>query len=122
MVDLSIIEFVVYGFFAYSSALMLILQVLKEAPSEKSHSIVRSIYLIPGIIASFVIASSGINIVSQNITNTILAVNTTEVFTETIATQIVLQNPVWVTFHYLIGIIMIVYVFLQVITLFTKLK
>lgn len=122
MVDISIIEYAVYGFFAYTSALMLILQVIKEAPNEKSGSIIRSIFLIPGIIASFIIASSGINIISQSTTNTIVAVNTTDVFTETIASQIILQNPIWVTFHFLIGILMIVYVVLQVLTLFTKIK
>lgn len=120
--DLSIIEYIVYGFFAYTSALMLILQVIKDAPNEKSSSVVRSVFLIPGIIASFIISSSGINIISQNTTNTILAVNTTEVFTETIATQIVLQNPIWITFHLLIGILMIAYVLLQVLNIFTKIK
>lgn len=122
MVDISIIEYIVYGFFAYASALMLIIQVVKEAPMERSGSIVRSIFLIPGVIASFIIASSGINIITQDITNTIIAINTTEVYTETIGAQIVLQNPIWVTFHFLIGILMIVYIMLQTLTLFTKIK
>jgi len=122
MADLSIIEFAVYGFFAYTSMLMLILSVVIKVPDEKSHAIVRGVYLVPGIIAAFVIASSEQTIILSDVTNTIIDLNTTSVWTETIFNVIELQNPVWVTFHYLIGIVMIVYVFLQMITLLTKIK
>ncbi len=122
MVDITILEYGVFAFFAYSSMLMLIMQTIKEPPSEKSGSIIRSIFLIPGIIAAFAIASSGQNVLFKDVADTVVALNTTEVWTHTVVTQLVLANPIWVTFHYLIGIIMIVYVFLQIITLFTKLK
>lgn len=122
MADLSLVEFIVYGFFAYSGMLMLILQVIKEAPSEKSHSIIRSIYLIPCVVAAFLIGSSGDTLVVQDFTNTIIAVNTTEHFTEDINATITLQAATWLTFHFFLGIIMLVYVFTQLITLFTKIK
>jgi len=122
MADLSIIEFVVYGLIGYSSMLMLIIQTVKQVPDEKSGSIIRSVYLIPGIIACLIIAGSGDSIVTQDVTNTIVAVNTTEVFTETITSNVALQNAVWITFHYLLAIIMIVYVILQILTLFTKIR
>jgi len=122
MADLSIIEFGVYGFFAYTSMLMLIISVVKSVPDEKSYAIIRAVYLLPGIIAAFVIASSGQTIILADITNTIIDLNTTSVWTEEVFNVIELQNPVWVTFHYLIGIVMIVYVFLQMITLLTKIK
>ena len=122
MADLSIIEFGVYGFFAYTSMLMLIISVVKAVPDEKSHAIIRGVYLIPGIIAAFVIASSEQTIILSDVTNTIIDLNTTSVWTETIFNVIELQNPVWVTFHWLLGIVMIVYVFLQIITLLTKIK
>lgn len=122
--DISIIEFGVYGFIAYSSMLMLIISTIKEVPSVKSHTIVRAIYLIPGIIATIVLASSGVNIITADITttNTITALNTSEVFVEAISTstQIVLQNPVWVSFHFLLAAIMTVYVINQMLILFTK--
>ncbi len=122
MADLSIIEFAVYGFFAYTSMLMLILSVVVKVPDEKSHAIVRGMYLIPGIIASFVIAASGQTIVLADITNTIIDLNTTSVWTEAVFNVIELQNPIWVVFHWMLGIVMIVYVILQMVTLFTKVK
>ncbi len=122
MADLSIIEFGVYGFFAYTSMLMLIISVVKTPPDAKSHAIVRGMYLIPGIIASFIIASSGETIIMADITNTIIDLNTTSVWTEAVFNVIELQNPIWLTFHGLLGIVMTVYVILQMVTLFTKIK
>ena len=122
MADISILEFIVYGFITYSSLLMLIISTIKEVPSEKSGSVFRSIWLIPGILCAFILASSGINIVTSDTTNTITSVNTTEVWTETISSSIVLQNPIWVTVHLLIFMVLIVYVVLQVLNLFTKIK
>ena len=122
--DISIIEFGVYGFIAYSSILMLIISTVKEVPSVKSHTIVRAIYLIPGIIATIVLASSGVNIITADITttNTITALNTSEVFVEAISTstQIVLQNPIWISFHFLLAAVMTIYVINQMLILFTK--
>ena len=122
MADLSIIEFAVYGFFAYTSMLMLILSIVKDVPTEKNYAIVRGIYLIPGIISAFIIAASGETIILADITNIIIDLNTTSVWTETIFNVIELQNPIWLTFHGMLGIVMIVYVILQMVTLFTKLK
>ena len=122
MADLSIVEFGVYGFFAYVSMLMLILSVVKPPQDEKSHAIVRGLYLIPGIIAAFVIAASGETIVLADMTNTIVDLNTTSVWTETIFQNVELQNPVWVTFHGMLGIVMLFYVILQMVTLFTKIR
>jgi len=122
MADISILEFIVYGFITYSSLLMLIISTIKEVPTEKSGSVYRSIWLIPGILCAFILASSGINIVTSDTTNTITSVNTTEVWTETISSSIVLQNPIWVTVHLLIFMVLIVYVVLQVLNLFTKIK
>ena len=122
MADISILEFIVYGFITYSSLLMLIISTIKEVPTERSGSIVRGIWLIPGVITAFILASSGINIVTSDTTNTITSVNTTEVWTETISSSIVLQNPIWVTVHLLIFMVLIVYVVLQVLNLFTKIN
>jgi hypothetical protein len=122
MADISIIEFIVYGLIGYSSILMLIITTVKEVPTERSGSIVRAVYLIPGIIACLIIAGSGDTIVTSDFTNTIVDLNATTVWTESISSEISLQNPIWVTFHYLLAIVMIVYVILQVLTLFTKIK
>ena len=120
MPDTSILEFFVYGFITYSSLLMLIISTVKDVPSEKSGSIVRGIWLIPGIICAFLLASAGPNIIIQDNTNTITSVNTTEVWVEENHAVFELQNPIWVSVHLLIMLILIVYVALQMLTLFTK--
>lgn len=131
MPDISILEFGVYGFVAYSSLLMLIISSIKEVPATRSLSIIRAMFLIPGIICCFLLASSGLNIVMDQ--PAILLENRTTynetgtlVFTElTNSTlqaphQITLLNPIWVSLHYLFAIIMGFYFILQMVTLFTK--
>ena len=99
---------------------MLIISTIKEVPITKALSIVRAIYLFPGVIAAGVLAQVGPNIIMPSVTNTILAVNTSEVFEETIDAQVVLQSEVWTTFHFMIMIIMVVYIITQFMILMTK--
>lgn len=124
MADYSIIEFGVYAFFAYSSMLMLIISTIKEVPMTRSLSIVRAIYLIPGIICAGILSFSGRDILirTENITNLIKDLNTTETWTETISTttEIELQNEVWITFHFLLFVVMTVYVVAQMLILLGK--
>lgn len=124
MSSISLAEFIVYGFVAYSSLLMLIISVVKEIPTTKSLAIARSIFLIPGMVAAGILASSGVNIQVASVatSNLIRSINTTQTWSET-TTQInnmVLQNPVWVMFHWLIFSTLLVYVATQILTLFTK--
>lgn len=104
--------------------LMLIISTIKEVPAGKSHAIVRAAFLIPGVFAAMILAGSGVNIVTESSTtdNTIINLNTTEVFTESFEkeTQIVLQNPIWISFHYLLAAVMLIYVVTQILILFTK--
>lgn len=124
MSDISLAEFIVYGFTAYSSLLMLIISVVKEIPSTKSLAIARSIFLIPGMVAAGVLASSGINIqvATVDTSNLIRSINTTQTWSETTQqiNNIVLQNPVWQMFHILIFLVLLVYVITQMLNLFTK--
>ncbi len=120
MADISIIEFGVYGFVAYSSILMLIISTIKEVPTTKALSIARSIYLIPGMIAAALLATVGPNITTTSVSNTITALNTSEVFQEVITTQTTIQNEVWAIFHYMLFIVLFVYVITQILILFTK--
>jgi len=120
MADISIIEFVVYAFFAYTGMLMLIVSTIKEVPSGKSHSIVRAVWLVPSILCAAILAGSGVFIELPATTNTIINLNTTDVFTEVITQRIELLNPIWVTFHFLIFAVMLVYVIMQALILLTK--
>lgn len=121
MADLSLLEFAVYGFVAYASVLMLIISAIKtEIPSTRSLAIVRSIYLMPGAICALVLASAGTVIVSSDTTNTITAVNTTEVWTESISNSITLMNPVWGALHVMIFVVIMIFVVTQIMNLLTK--
>jgi len=121
---LSIIEFGVYGFITYSSMLMLIISVIKEVPTTKYSAITRSIYLIPGIVCAYILASSGVQFSVDTVTTTNLIRNENSTETWTEATNqthaIILEDPVWITVHFLFFVTLIVYVVTQVLILFTK--
>ena len=113
-----------YALIGYSSFMVLVVSTIKEIPDSRVLSIVRVIYLFPGIIALMILASSGINIdvntVSTN--NLIKSINTTQTWTEatTQSNTIVLQNPVWSMFHWLLAITLIFYMIKQILNLLTK--
>ena len=119
MADISIIEFGVYGFVAYTSMLMLIISTIHETPTSRALSVARAIYLVPGIIAAALLAQVGPNIVTGSVTNTITALNTSEVFREVISSETTLQNEVWSMFHYMIFIVLLFYVIMQILMLLT---
>ena len=103
---------------------MLIISVVKEIPVTKSLSIARSIFLIPGMVAAGVLASSGVNIQVANVatSNLIKSINTTQTWSETTSqiNNMVLQSPVWQMFHMLIFLVLVVYVVTQMLNLFIK--
>ena len=128
--DISIIEFIVYGLIAYSSLLMLIISTIKDTPATKSQSLIRSIYMIPGIICAILLAGSGVNIVFEDSVVTTIANSTYEVLdntnvvtilnstvNESVSTtnQIELRNPIWVVLHYMIALIMFAFVITRVL-------
>jgi succinate dehydrogenase/fumarate reductase cytochrome b subunit len=114
------LEFGVYGLITYSSILMLIISVIKEIPDTKSGAVSRAIFLLPGAICALILAFSGEVIVTSATTNTIVALNTTEAWTETIASTITLQNPIWVSVHFLFFIVIVVHMLNQVVNLITR--
>ena len=120
MADISILEFIVYGIVAYSGMVFLIGTAFREAPSTKSGSVARAIFVVPSAIAALVLAFSGESIKIQSITNTIRDLNTSSVWTETVNTEVILLNDVWITFHFLIFIVIIIYVVMQIFDLLTK--
>lgn len=122
--EISILEYAVYGFLAYTGILMLIISIIKEIPTTRSLAIVRSSYLIPSAICAGILANVGVNIDLNTVTtsNTIRSVNTTQVWTEatTQTNIIVLQNPVWSMVHWMIMIVLIWFIIQQILYLFTK--
>ena len=125
--SLSIIELVVYGLFAYSSMLVLITSINKEPPSGKTPAIIRSIYLIPGIICAALLALAGtqdIGTVTIDLQNVIKNLNNTETWSETTTSTstIILQNEVWIVVHVMIMLVLLAYVIQQLVELLIKYK
>jgi len=124
MADMSIIEFGVYGLITYASLMVLIISVLRENPITKSGSIIRSIYLIPGVITAALLMTAGPNIILEDVntySNVTSLTNPTTTFIEnvTVNTTFELQNPVWVIFHFLIMAILLTYIIVQILALLT---
>lgn len=115
MVDISIIEFVIYSLIAYSGMLMLIISTIIETPQTKSQSFTRAMYLLPSIVCAFLLAGMGETVGIYDIT-TIGTDNGQVVdFTETIT--ITLINPIWVTVNYMFAILMVFHVIMQTLQL-----
>lgn len=74
--------------------------------------------MVPGVIAAGILSSTGVNIQLNvdNISNIIKSLNSTETWqtTQNSTTDIVLQNPIWITFHFLIFIVLVVYILWQI--------
>ncbi len=122
--DYSIIEFGVYGFFAYGSFLMLMISMIKEIPVTRNLSLARSMYAIPGIFSAVILSGFGTKIIFPitNTNSTILDFNTTTYFYEnaTQNTANILMNPVWTYFHGLLAAILIVFVIFQILQMLTN--
>mgnify|MGYP000120586490 CR=1 FL=1 len=117
MADISIIEFAVYAFIAYSGMLMLIISTIREAPQTKSQSFTRAMYLIPSIVCAFLLAGMGetISVVDMeheevhNQNNTVI--NIYEHY------RITLVNPIWITVNFMFGILMTFHFIMQTLQL-----
>ncbi len=122
MADLSILEFIVYAVIGYSPMIFLLGYILTDKVATRSNSIMRIVYVMPGMAGIIMLISvGGFDVIVQEdtINNTIFNVNTTETHTETIATEsvITLQNPLWVTFNGIMFIIYTLYVVINAIEL-----
>ena len=99
---------------------MLIISTIKEVPDTKKGSISRAVYLIPGAICLLIIGGGESVIIASDTSNTIISLNTTEAWTESISSTITLQNTIWTTVHFLFFIVVVFYIFTQLIDLLTK--
>lgn len=124
LTDYSIIEFGVYALIGYTSILMLIISTIKPIPITNSLSIIRSMYMLPGVVCLFLLAGAGVNInldTIDTVTTTTDNQTSTVIFTQATTTtnKIVLLEPVWVLVHYFLAITLLVYVVFQIFQLLT---
>ena len=121
--DISIIEFGVYALICYTGIIMLIISAFKETPSTVSQSALRVIWLIPSIICAYMLASAGADIylsTETTIDQVLDSNNAPVVLTDITTDKITLLNPVWITLHFLFFIVMLLYVMINILTLFMK--
>lgn len=122
MTDVSILEYGVYGFITYSSFFMLIIALSKEIPTDKSYAIMRCVFLMPALICSAVLAGVGVNIQTNTNTTSEIIKNLNDSSTWqsnlTNTASIVLQNPIWITVHFMLFAIFLVYIIMQIMVVF----
>ena len=123
--DASLIEIIPPLVVELVGIIFLMATAIKEIPDTRANSIARSFFLIPAMIAAAYLAGTGLEISGPTIltNNVIVNLNTTEVFTETTSqTQsISIDNyPAWMLFHYMMFIILLVFVIRQVLIMATK--
>ena len=121
MSEVSIIELIVYGLIGYPAIIFLIGSSFQESSGTAGKiSVVKAIWIIVPIIAMYMLASAGALISIDTVTSTLINTNTTEVWTETVDRNITLVNPVWVTLHWMMFMVLILYFMWNMLRLFTQ--
>ena len=125
MGDISLIEWIAYGSICYGSLILLASLVTKpEVPASRSYASQRMLYMIPGLICAGVLSFSGVTIgmpgsttteIVKNINGTIVTTSSTVQ-----ASSFTLLNPAWITIHILFFFVFFIYIFSQVLFIFTK--
>ena len=120
---MSILEFGVYALVCYAGIVMLIVSAFKETPMTVSQSAVRVIWLIPSMLCAFVLANAGVDIYlsTETLADQVLDSNNAPItLTDVTTDKITLLNPIWVTMHFLFFIVLLLYVVINILTLFLK--
>jgi len=127
MAEYSIVEFAVYGLVGYAGIIMLLASAFRiDVPTTKSGSVVRAIWVLPSIYCLIMLAGiSGTIYLDEGVTtsSTLINVNTTETWTETVTTtpnSIILVEPIWGTVHIIFYMILILYFIWNVLQLLVK--
>ena len=120
MSEVSIIELIVYGLIGYPAIIFLIGSSFQESSGTAKISVVKAIWIIVPIIAMYMLASAGALISIDTVSSTLINTNTTEVWTEQVDRSITLVNPVWVTLHWMMFIVLILYFMWNMLRLFTQ--
>ena len=131
--ELSSIELLVYGIVAYSSLLMLIISIIQKGEMiSSSQSLLKSVYIAPGIVCMFILAFASPTVVLDSslvttnntsvyevLDNTNLVVTLNSTVSETVTTEnsVDLLNSVWGTVHIMFAMIMVIFVITKILSL-----
>lgn len=128
--NISIVEFFVYAVIAYPTLLTLIFSINSPIPVRSNKmTLVRSMYVIPGLICFLLIAGSGVNFTTEyedsivneftiNGTTGATITNSTVITNET--GKFILENPIWILLHWLFAAILLLYLLTQILQMFQE--
>jgi hypothetical protein len=130
LADFSIIEFLVYGGIGYAGVIILMISVLINPPTSVSMAGARSAFLSPSVICMglLIFASGNVtmgytdtttNDIGYNVTNTNQVISNSTITTNT-TDKFILVDPVWTYVHMGLFLILIMYIFIQIVTILTK--
>ena len=129
MADLSILEFIVYTVIGYSPLVFMMGYILTDKPATKSNSIMRVVYVMPGLIGVAMLASVGgfdVTIETTSTQSYLTAYNASTGMYDsddswfenvTQANTYTLENPVWITFNGLLFVIYMLYIVINILNL-----
>jgi hypothetical protein len=116
--EISIIEFAVYGFISYASILILLVSTLIKGDESRLSSLIRTVIFIPSIITVGILAQASPTITLDTVHTLTITNDTinTVFYEDTVTTDfITLLNPVWGLVHLILFFVLIFYVFKQVL-------
>ena len=124
--NLSVIEFLVYALFCYTGVIGLVISAFKSAGTGESSNTLKIIWLIPCLYCAYILAGAGTDITLETSTTTSINtnLNTTEVWSEAIThtAKYTLINDVWAAVHLMFFLILLIYIILNIVSLFTKIR
>lgn len=137
LADFSIIEFSVYGLIGYSGLILLLISTLLNPPTNRSLAGARIVFMSMSVVCLLVLSYASGNITTSysdstviintqsqvlNATNngTLVTVwhNTTQ--TDQTTDKYILENPIWITLHFGFAAMLIMYILIQILNIFTK--
>ena len=104
----------------------MIISAFKSSGTAGESNTLKIIWLIPCLYCAYILAGAGTDITLESGTTTSINtnLNTTEVWSEAIThtAKYTLINDVWAIVHLLFFLILLVYILLNIVTLFTKIR
>jgi hypothetical protein len=133
--DFSIVELFVYGIIAYFSLIVLIKSATDKAEvATSSQTLIKSVYMLPGIVCMFILAFAAPTIIINDSivttnntaiyevldnTNAIVVLNSTVSETGSTINSVELLNTIWGLAHVMFAMIMVIFIITKLLQLLT---
>lgn len=122
--DISIVELILYVITEMLAFSLIFVNILQNRPATRANTISTMMFIAPGMIMAFFMMSVGMNIQVMSVESTAAQINGSSgapIINETssVIQFIPLQVPIWPWFHFMIGILLLLYMFIQGVRLFS---